>query len=270
MPAPRKSSPLKKKAQPEPPKPKLEAGDFIPPRRKRTMTEDKDETPKAAPAPDAAPPKTTPKITVRTTGTNAAPQPLLQPPSSPQAILNNLVCREVVDPSGPLEPVSETVTILQATVEAMAKGTDIAPFKDHITRVATNQPEKGDVIRSYMNQINHELIADLAIMRAHSMRIIKRASSRNDMSVAEALVVWRMCNEQLPDLQKGLGSDKAVDSVTVVEKIDYARQQAERITHREWDGTSPQGRELIRKKLWEVKREVQAKKAIVQEAAKPS
>lgn len=266
MPAPRKSSPLKKKqAEPEP-QPKLQPGDFIPPRRKRTMTEDKDEAP---PPTKEAPPKEAPKVTVRSSGSNAAPQPVLQPPTSPQAILNNLVCREVVDPSGPLDPISPTVVSLQATVDAMSKGTDIAPYKDHIQRIATNQPEKSDVIRAYMAQINHELIADLTVMRANSMRIIRRAGSRNDLSVAEALVVWRMCNEQLPDLQRGLSNEKAVDSVTVVEKIDYGRQQAERITHQEWEGTSPQGRELIRKKLWEVKREVLAKK-VTEEAAKSS
>src|SRR5579885_2992775 len=123
MPAPRKSSPLKKKqAEPEP-QPKLQPGDFIPPRRKRTMTEDKDEPPKAPPTPKEAPPKEAPKVTVRSTGSNAAPQPVLQPPTSPQAILNNLVCREVVDPSGPLDPISPTVISLQATVDAMSKGT---------------------------------------------------------------------------------------------------------------------------------------------------
>lgn len=228
------------------PKKQVNPDDVIPPRRIRTQTEV-----------DALPDK--PAVTVVTNGTNPIGQPVLvDMPCTEAAILNNLVCRELLNPSGPLEPLSLTVTSLQATVDAMSKGTDITPYKEHIQRIASNQPEKGDVIRSYLNQLDHELIADMAIMRANSIRVIKRASGRSDMTVSEALVVWRMCNDQLPSLKKGL-DDKSVDSVTVVEKIDYAKQQAERITHREWEGTTPQGRELIRKKLWEVKREVMAK-----------
>lgn len=195
--------------------------------------------------------------------------PLMMESASQAAVLNNLICREILHPSGPLEPLSTTVTTLQDTVNAMSRGTDIAPFKDHIQRVAANQPEKGDVIRAYLNQLDHELIADLAVMRANSMRFIKRASSRSDITVGEALVIWRMCNEQLPDLKKGLSSDKPVDTVTVVQKIDYRQQQIERSVQHQWEGTTPQGRELIRKKLWEVKREVLAKLNATENAEQP-
>lgn len=246
MPAPKRTSPLKGKAPVDP-------DEVIPPKRRRTQTE-------ADPAPPKAPPK--PAATVTVNGTNPIGNPVMVDlPTSTHEVLNNLVCRELIDPSGPLEPLSQTVVSFQATVDAMSKGTDITPYKEHIQRIATNQPEKGDVIRAYVNQIEHEMIADLTVMRANAMRVIKRASGRNDVTVSEALVVWRMCNEQLPALKSGLNADKAVDSVTVVEKIDYARQQAERVTHTQWEGTTPQGREMIRKKLWEVEKEVREKLA---------
>jgi hypothetical protein len=243
MPAPKRASPLKGKAP-------IDPDEVIPPKRGRTQTET-----------EPAPPK--PATTAKASGTN---NPIGNPvmvdmPTSTHEVLNNLVCRELIDPSGPMEPLSQTVLSFQATVDAMSRGTDITPYKEHIQRIATNQPEKGDVIRAYVNQIEHEMIADLTVMRANAMRVIKRASGRNDVTVSEGLVIWRMCNEQLPDLKRGINLDKAVDSVTVVEKIDYAKQQAERVTHTQWEGTTPQGRELIRKKLWEVEQEVLAKLA---------
>jgi len=192
------------------------------------------------------------------TGSHPMGRPVLMDSCSPMAVINNLVCREVIDPSAPLAPLSATVLGLEATVRAMSDGTDISPFKAHIQRVAANQLEKSDVIRAYLNQIDHETIADLAVMRASSLRVIKAATARSDVNVGEALVIWRMVNEQLPELKKSLSDDKAVDGVSITEKIDYNRQQTERTVSLRWEGTTPQGRELIRKKLWTVKREMQA------------
>lgn len=206
-----------------------------------------------------------PVATVTVHGTNSLGIPVFTEPTSPTAILNNLLCRTQMDPeAGPLDPLSPTVTGLQSTVRAMAMGQDIAPYKDHIQQIAANQPEKGDVVRAYVNQANHELIADLIEMRANTVRHIKRASRQNKVTVGEALVVWRMCNDQLPDLTKSLSeNDRAVDTVTVVEKIDYQRQQVERSVQKKWEGTTPQGREIIRKKLWELKRQLQLEQGIL-------
>lgn len=180
--------------------------------------------------------------------------PAMMEPFSSAAILNNLVCREILDPSGPLEPISPTVIGLQLTVKAITEGADIEPYRESIQRVTANQPEKGDIIRSYLNQIDHEILADMAVMRANAIRVVKRSTGRHDVSVNEALVIWRMCNEQMPSLQKSLAENKPVDSFTVVEKIDLNKQQIERTVQKRWEGTTPQGRELIRKKLWEIKR----------------
>lgn len=195
-------------------------------------------------------------------------KPSMMDPMSPHAVVNNLVSRDALDPKESLEPLSETVTGLQKLVKAMSKGEDISLYRSHIQRVAANQPEKGDVVRAYVNQANHELLADMIEMRANAVRHIKRAIRRNDISVSESLVVWRMSNDQIPELTKSVAdNDKAVDTVTVIEKIDCHRQQIERTVQQKWEGTSPQGREIIRKKLWELERKLDAErnKAVVQE-----
>lgn len=206
---------------------------------------------------------TTVVATVVTNGSHSLGRPIFMEPTSSHAVLNNMVSRDSLDPQEELEPMSPTVTGLSATVKAMALGQDISPYKDHIQQIAVNQPEKGDVVRAYVNQANHELIADMIEMRHNAVRHIKRASRRNDVSVSESLVIWRMTNEQLPELVDGLNkNDKAVDTVTVVEKIDYHRQQVERSVQQRWEGTTPQGRELIRKKLWEIERQMKAAQGI--------
>lgn len=203
--------------------------------------------------------------TVVVDGTNALGRAVFVEPTSAAAVLNNLVCRAQLDPQAePLEPISPTITGLQQTVRAMSLGQDIEPYKAHIQQIASNQPEKGDVVRAYVNQANHEVLADMIEMRSNAVRHVKRATRLNEVSVGEALVVWRMCNEQIPQLTQSIGeNDKAVDTVTVVEKIDYKRQQTEVSVAKRWEGTTPQGRELIRKKLWELKRKILAEQGVL-------
>lgn len=199
------------------------------------------------------------EVTVVTDGSYTFGRPTQMMPTSEHAVLNNLVSRDVVAPKEPLEPLSPTVTGLSALVAKMSRGEDISEFRAHIQQVAANQPEKGDVVRAYVNQADYELIADYVEMRANAVRHIKRATRRDEVSVSEGLVVWRMSNEQLVTLTKGISeNDKAVDTTTVIEKIDFHRQQVERSVQQKWEGTTPQGRELIRKKLWELQRKVNA------------
>lgn len=212
-----------------------------------------------------------PDATIESSGSNTLGRPTVLMPTSSHAVTNNLIVRDQLDPQEPLEPLSPTVLGLKELVEDMSQGRDISRHKEHIQQVAANQPEKGDVVRAYVNQANHELLADLTEMRANSVRHIKRATRRNDVTVSEALVIWRMCNDQMPDLTKGLSeNDKAVDTVTVIEKIDYHRQQIERSVQKRWEGTTPQGRELIRKKLWELEQQLNAERGIMPKGIEPT
>lgn len=204
-------------------------------------------------------------VEVVSNGTNCLGRTVFVEPTSAMAVLTNMVNRAQMDPDAPaLEPLSPTILGLAQTVKAMSLGQDIAPYKAHIQQIASNQPEKGDVVRSFVNQANHELIADVVEMRANAVRHVKRATRSNGVTVGEAIVVWKMTNDLLPGLVDGLNkNDRAVDTVTVVEKIDYQRQQVERSVQQKWEGTTPQGREIIRKKLWELKRQLQLEQGIL-------
>jgi len=203
-------------------------------------------------------------LVVAANGSNMLGRPVFMEPTSEHAVANNLIVRSDLDPQEPLSPQSPTIINLGLVIDAMTKGEDIGPYKSHIQQIASNQTEKSEVVRAYVNQANNELIADLVEIRGNSVRHLKRATRRNDVSTGEALVVWRMANEQLAALTKGLNEkDRAVDTVTVIEKIDYKQQQTEVTVAKRWEGTTPQGRELIRKKLWELKRKILAEQGVL-------
>lgn len=183
--------------------------------------------------------------------------PVPMEPRTPEAVLNNLIVRELCDPSGPVEPLSPTIGILQKLTKGLTYGTDLSEIKNDITRIAQHQPEKADVFNAIMNLIDQERVADAVTMRAGTEKIIKRAVLRGDLSTCEALNVWRLTNGIIQEVQeKQADSNKGVDTLTIVEKVDYARQTRERSVQQKWEGTSPWGREIIRKKIFELKKEL--------------
>jgi hypothetical protein len=191
-------------------------------------------------------------------------------PNSESAVLAELLSKDSEDPQEALEPLSQTVIGLKSLVSQITKGEDISAHRAHIAQVAANQPEKGDVVRAYVNQANYELLADYVEIRANGVRHIKRASRRDEVPMTAAIVCWKLANEQIDKLvDSSTKNDKAVDTTTVIEKIDYHRQQVERTVQTRWEGTTPQGRELIRKKLWEIEREMKIKAGILPPGMEP-
>lgn len=181
---------------------------------------------------------------------------MLVPPTSATAIINNLVARELLNSSGPVEPVSATVGILSRLIRAMSGGEDIADIKEALTRIVTNQQEKAKIYASVLNQIDQERSMDWIIVRAQVEKLVKRASLRGDMSTPELMAVWHLANDSITTTQNRQDKTESVDTVTIVEKVDVSRQESEHSAQQRWENTTPQGREIIRKKLFTLKREV--------------
>ena len=60
--------------------------------------------------------------------------------------------------------------------------------------------------------------------------------------------------------------------MAVVEKVDVKRQHTDRTLEARWAGTTPQGREIIRKKLYDLKKEILAElnaRAVIDVASEP-
>lgn len=186
--------------------------------------------------------------------------PVMQMPGSPDAVLNNLLAREVVHPSGPEEPDSENVALMRNLVTGMAKG-DISVVKERLAQKAKNQVEKSQVIEAILNDDNFERTALWLFIRHNTEKVMKRASARGDLTSGEAIVMWEKAQQALKECFSRLEKTKPMDSVTVVEKIDIKAQEIEHVVAERWKGTSPQGREIIRKKLHALKKSIQDVKA---------
>lgn len=200
---------------------------------------------------------------VRPANAPAPPQPprynpVPMEPGTPEAVLNNLMVREISDPSGPVEPLSPTIGTLQHLTAGLSVGADITDIKGEITRISQHQPEKIAVFNALINLIDIERATDAVEIRAGVEKILKRSVRRGDLSTGEALVLLKYSNGVIQEVRDRVTEKtKGVDTVTVIEKVDHTSQFTSQTVVQKWEGTSPQGREIIRKKLFELKKTVQ-------------
>lgn len=181
-----------------------------------------------------------------------------------EAVTSMLLARDSQSPEMALEAASSTVGLLDRFVKAVANGEDITDYKEAIGRIAANQPEKMEIYNSLLNQINIERIADAVVTRANMEKALKRASARPDVHTSEAVVVYKISDKIVEEGHAKLAKNsRAVDTITVTEKIDVKNQQVERSVQQQWEGTTPQGREIIRKKLFALRRDIREQKPVV-------
>lgn len=203
--------------------------------------------------------------------TPAAPEPEITPetrftfrpvpvmPTTTEGIINNLMVRGITDPSGEVEPLSPTVGLLQQLAHGLTYGDDLNKIKPELLRIAQHQPEKSDLFNAVINQINKERIADNMIIICGAEKRLKHDAQRGDLSTGEAIAVWRNSREVIKEIKaEEAETSKAVDTITIVEKVDYTKQQVERTVQKRWENTTPFGREIIRKKLFELKQQMVA------------
>lgn len=213
--------------------------------------------------------KTQPKAAPKAAPKSASDTPAVTPAKAEIKTIGDVIRAGPV--AEPVEPPSPTVTGLKKVVDAISHGKSLDDCKDSILLVATHQHEKSAVVQSYLRQIDFEKVADLESMEHDAMRMIKRAARNDTLTLDMALVVWKLCRDQLPELRRNIEVDaQAVDSTSVVNKIEQARQASDAAFEKRWEQTTPQGRELIRRRLWEMKESMRRKTAQTQVEAPPA
>lgn len=189
-------------------------------------------------------------------------QPVIALGSSPSATMNNIIAREVANPSGPIEPVSPTVKVLTRLVSGLMTDGDIEDVKAALTRIASHQQEKADLFAAIMNQIDQERVGDFLEIRCHQEKVLKRSAVRGDMTTQDAVNIWHIANNVIAACQANQKHVKAVDTVMTVDKVDTRSGALEQTIKQRWEGTTPQGREIIRKRLFGIKREMTGQRII--------
>lgn len=219
--------------------------------------------------PQQAPPPPPPRIegepgnALRNGGNPIAQaQPAL--PDTPEALLNNVLCREIADPSPAGQEVADpNLTILKELARGLTSGTDLNHIREDVLRIASNQPEKVNVIKAMLLAIDLNRAARFAEVRDKAEQELARASMRGDLKSTEYLAFLRFSTTELKEIQSRLDPSEimhatgSTDSHAMLDRMDHAKQEQERAQAEQFKGTTPQGMEIVRKQVYKIKKRLQ-------------
>ncbi len=184
--------------------------------------------------------------------------PLLS--DSPEALINNVLCREIQDPTtGFTEPAPDpNITVLDEISRGISQGTDINHVKDDAMRIAAHQTEKASMVRALMRGVDINRLNRFVRVRDKAEHELSKAAMRGDLKSHEYLAFLRMSALEIKEIMVNLSSEEmhksaGSDSAGMLAKMDHTQQAQESASARQYKGTTPQGREIIRKQIYDMK-----------------
>jgi hypothetical protein len=189
----------------------------------------------------------------------AEPQPVL--PDSPEAIINNVLCREIQQPSpAGAEAPDPNLTILDELSKGLTNGTDLTHIREDVLRLAAHQPEKVNVMKSILLSLDLNRLARFAKVRDKAEQELARAALRGDLKSTEYLAFLRFSATEMKEIQAKLDPQELVkasggiDSQAMMDRMDTNRQAQEAAQAEQFKGTTPQGMEIVRKQVFKIKK----------------
>lgn len=226
--------------------------------------------PQPAPSPPPPPPAPSPPPPPAPRGPQVPPPPRSQRdlvpvqvpvPRNEVEVINNVLCRDVTEREpNPEVGADGTIDILGALVNGIVNGTDLSAVKADVERVLSHQRDKAEVIASVLQ--NHEFwrVYQWAKVRAENERRLFTASQRGDLTTSESLAFMRVANTEISGfMDRLLHATSTVPDVSAVEKVDSGTRDAEKALTDQFKGTTPHGREIVRKRLYAEKKRTAAR-----------
>lgn len=175
--------------------------------------------------------------------------------SSTLEIVNNTVCRELMDPQSAEIPVDPTLGVLDTLVGGVIHGTDISEAKEEVQRILASQREKSDIVVAMLRNHNYWRVNEWIKVRAENEARIFKASKRGDLTTPESLAFMRLANAEIEQfLASTKTPQQTPDAETLVEKVGVTSVNRDRSLAAAYSETTPHGREIIRKRLISAKK----------------
>lgn len=189
---------------------------------------------------------------------SAAPAPVKRKPFAKPVMMDNpdpihcALLREIVDPSTDDDlKTSGVLATFNKLVEGIVNGGELESSKNDVIRLISNPTEKAQVVLGMLLNADIERLGMFVNMRSRTEQMLNRAMQRSDLSCAEALAFNRMACIEIGMIRANLEAEQpVVDTTTLTEKIDSGKHQVERKIERTLQRTSPQGREIIRRRIY--------------------
>ena len=184
---------------------------------------------------------------------------VLEMPTDGMAVLSNLISRELIDPQADEEPENVSMAVMQEVVRAALEGRDLSVLEARIKSVSDMIQDKHELVQAIINGPHalHEKFEWLRV-RTSTHKEIRKAARRGDLNTRELLEVANLANDMVQQIDKELKGGSPSDPITVVHRIENSRKREDAATQKLYEGTTPQGREIIRKQAYRIRKAVRA------------
>jgi hypothetical protein len=200
-------------------------------------------------------------------GLRGGPPPLCQPvvmmPDCPEACVNNVLVREIENPTpnARVHTPDPNITVLDEIAKGISQGTDINHVRDDALRIASHQPEKINMVNALLRGVDINRLNRFVQVRDQAEHALAVAAMRGDLKSTEYLAFLRMAANEIKEIRENLTVEEIMrnggnDSAGMLSKMDHAQQAQEQEQAQQYKGTTPLGREIIRKQIHRLKTKI--------------
>jgi hypothetical protein len=181
-------------------------------------------------------------------------------PTSPEALINNVLVREIEQPThdAKAHTPDPNITVLDEIARGISQGTDINHVRDDALRIASHQPEKVNIVKALMRGVDINRLNRFVQVRDRAEHELAKAALRGDLKSTEYLAFLRFAATEIKEIRENLTVEEIMrngggDSEGMLNKMDHAQQAQETETAKQYKNTTPLGREIIRKQIHRMK-----------------
>lgn len=181
--------------------------------------------------------------------------------------------RGLRDDNNALVEPDPTLDLADATARAVTGGPGLDDqMSEHLAQRLKNRDEKKWVMECLIQDDDIRRVAEFLRVRRRSESYLLRMFNRGALNVGDAMIFSRLAEEHIQSIRSRLGpekadADKTKFTETVVEKLELrdgtkaTRKVQRTIETTLEEGTTPQGREIVRRKLYGLKKKMDELKA---------
>lgn len=156
------------------------------------------------------------------------------------------------------QPKNAALDALDRVVEGVIEGKDLSPHFSEIARLIHAQDRRAEIISQLVLTHDYARIARALRAREQLEESLFAAALNDDLLPAEKVLLLEKLESIVTTSRKAIGAETVSinDIQTMLEKLDYTAEMANAGMGNKLKGTTPQGREIVRKLLVQVSRKV--------------
>jgi len=139
--------------------------------------------------------------------------------------------------------------VIEQVVGAIKDGRDLSAMKPDVLRLISNQEDRAQLISNLLMTHDYTRVAKYAKAREKLENTILEAIDRGRLTPTQTLAFLKLISEETEVISGRIrgGATSVKDLMALINRADYQMQMSEGDIHKKFTGTSPQGREIIRR-----------------------